>query len=446
MERALTYGDQLAREQPDDGYPRQREYVEYAPSPRMYHAGPAYDEYTGRRTGFRESERFYGPPPEDIIYTRPHDGGHSRQYSSHLRQVRYADEGTEHHYSAEGRPREASGPRGQSAADRFLEEFVPEQPPASEEQPPPPPRPDSKPSVSAHEGEDGSRYTPPPPNPPPPGETESQQRPLPAPQPAPSTVSNQSRYEPPPNGRHIPTPDSVGPPRRPAPQRRRDRPHENRMPARYYRYMSVAARDEPYGRAPSITRSQRSRYEEQRRRIDEAETPQPTTERDRAYEPTYSREHSVDHPSPEGHFYPPARPAPREYVSIQDRAHHFSPPRYHRYDEPRGPSAPYYDDYGPPEYEIVRVRGDYRQPRPYMGEYRQPGPARYHEPYHDPYVYERPPPQRYNSRPEEYVYYEDRERERPPPRRPVHEPEAEPLEPPPVGVKVEVATPAPMPE
>ena len=81
-----------------------------------------------------------------------------------------------------------------------------------------------------------------------------------------------------------------------------------------------------------------------------------------------------------------------------------------------------------------------------MGEYRQPGPARYHEPYHDPYVYERPPPQRYNSRPEEYVYYEDRERERPPPRRPVHEPEAEPLEPPPVGVKVEVATPAPMPE
>lgn len=215
------------------------------------------------------------------------------------------------------------------------------------------------------------------------------------------------------------------------------------MPSRYYRYMSVAAREDPYGRAPSITRSQRSRYEEQRRRIDEAETPKPTTERDRAYEPTYSREHSGDHASPE-HFYPPARPEPRGYVSVQDRTHHFSPPRYHRYDDPRGPPPPvYYDDgYGQPEYEIVRVRGDYRQPRPYMGDYRQPAPVRY-EPYHDPYMYDRPPPQRYNSRPEEYVYYEDRERERPPPRRHVNEPEAELAEPPPVGVKIEVATPAP---
>jgi hypothetical protein len=103
----------------------------------------------------------------------------------------------------------------------------------------------------------------------------------------------------------------------------------------------------------------------------------------------------------------------------------------------------YYDEpYRQPEYEIVRVRGDYRQQRPYVADYRQPGPARY-EPYHNPYVYERPPPQRYNSRPEEYVYYEDRERERLPPRRPVQEPDAEALEPPPVGVKIEVATPAP---
>lgn len=216
------------------------------------------------------------------------------------------------------------------------------------------------------------------------------------------------------------------------------------MPSRYYRYMSVAAREDPYGRAPSITRSQRSRYEEQRRRIDEAETPQPTTERDRAYEPAYSRDHSIDHVSPEETFYPNSRPPPRGYVSVQDRAHHFSPPRYHRYDEPRGPPPPmYYDEYGQPEYEIVRVRGDHHQPRPYLGEYRQSGPARY-EPYHDPYLYERPPPQRFNSRPEEYVYYEDRERERPMPRRPALEVEAEPLEPPPVGIKVEVATPAPM--
>lgn len=207
--------------------------------------------------------------------------------------------------------------------------------------------------------------------------------------------------------------------------------------------MSVAARDDHFGRAPSITRSQRSRYEEQRRRIDEAETPQPTTERDRTYEPPYSRDHSVDHASPEDHFYPPARPAPRDYVSVQDRNHHFSPPRYHRYEDLRGPPQPiYYDDpYGQQEYEIVRVRDGYRQPRPYMGDYRQPG-ARY-EPYHDPYIYERGPPHRYDSRPEEYVYYEERQRDRPLPRRPVNEPDAEPLEPPPVGVKIEVATPAP---
>ncbi|KAF3001485.1 hypothetical protein E8E13_008680 [Curvularia kusanoi] len=437
----------LARDQLDDGYPRSRDYMEYAPSPRMFHAGP-YDEYSGRRTGFRETDRFYGPPAEEIVYARPHEGNHSRQYSSHLRQVRYAedDQGPEYEYTTASRPREASGPRGQSAADRFLEEFVPEQPSASEEQPLPPPRPSSKPPVPANEGDDSSRYTPPLNNLLPPSETESQSRPLVAPQPPPSTVSNHSQFESPAqNGRHIPTPDSIGPPRRPGPQRRRDRPHEHRMPSRYYRYMSVAARDDHYNRAPSITRSQRSRYEEQRRRIDEAETPQPTTERDRTYEPAYSRDRSVDHTAQEEHFYPPGRPAPRDYVSVQDRNHHFSPPRYHhRYEDPRGPPQPiYYDDpYGQPEYELVRVRGDYRQPRPYVGDYRQPGPARY-EPYHDPYMYERPPPQRYNSRPEEYVYYEDRERERLPPRRPVNEPDAEALEPPPVGVKIEVATPAP---
>ncbi|KAJ4355193.1 hypothetical protein N0V95_003153 [Ascochyta clinopodiicola] len=429
-----------SRDQPDDGYTRPREFLEYAPSPRVFHAGPVYDEYSGRRTGFREAERFYGPPAEEIVYA-----GHGRQYSSHLRQVRYAeDDGQRHgyHYPTEARPREASGPRGQSAADRFLEEFVPGQPPASEGQLPPP-RPDSKPSVSAHDDDD-SRYTPPPPNQPTPSEPESQHRPLTVPQSVPSTVSNGSGYQvPPSNGRHNPTPDSVGAPRQPMPQRRRDRPHEQRMPSRYYRYMSVAARDDSHGRAPSITRSQRSRYEEQRRRIDEAETPQPTTERDRAYELPYSRDHSVDHASPEESFYPPVRPPPRGYVSVQDRAHHISPPRYHRYDEPRGPPPMYYDEYGQPEYEIVRVRGDYHQPRPYMGDYRPAGPARY-EPYHDPYMYERPPPQRYNSRPDEYVY-EDRPRERLP-RRPAHEPEAEPLEPPPVGIKVEVATPAPMPE
>ncbi|KAH6611656.1 hypothetical protein C7974DRAFT_419099 [Boeremia exigua] len=48
----------------DDGYGRPREYMEYAPSPRMFHSAPVYDEYSGRRTGFREADRFYGPPTE----------------------------------------------------------------------------------------------------------------------------------------------------------------------------------------------------------------------------------------------------------------------------------------------------------------------------------------------------------------------------------------------
>lgn len=436
----------MSREHVNDGSSRPREYMEYAPIPGMANTSPTYDEYSGRRTVFREQERFYGPPQDEVIYTHPREGSHGREYSTYPRQVRYFEEDdqrVEYRYVREPRSRDASLSRGQSAADRFLDELVPGQALTSEPtQPPHPLEPETKPSTPAQEAEDEPRFTPPPPSAPASTDPGNQRRSLAAPPPkAPSTVSNGSRYEEyRPNGRHVPTPDSVGPPRRPGPHRRRDRPHEHRMPSRFYRYMSIA-RDDPYGRAASMSRSQSRRYEEQRRRIDQQETPQPNIDHD--YEPAYSRDHSVDQHSPEDNFYHHTRHAPREYVSVQDRLHAYSPPR-HRYNESRGSQHVYVDEYGQPlhEYEIIRVRGDHRQQR---GPYYQP-PRYEPEDYHYvPITYERPPPQRYNNRPEEYMYYE--ERERPLPRRPAPAPDAESemYEPPPPEIKVESA-PVPAPE
>jgi hypothetical protein len=230
-------------------------------------------------------------------------------------------------------------------------------------------------------------------------------------------------------------PGPGGAPRRTGPQRRRDRPHEQRMPARYQRYMSVA-RDDPYGRGSSMSRSQSRRYEEQRRRIDQQETPQPNAEPD--YEPDYSREPSLDQHMQDDGFYPPARRHPRGYVSVQDRfqSHAYSPPRY-RYDEPRGPQHYYVDEYG---YPVIRVGS-----RPSHASYMTHHQPRYEEDHYQyvPVQYERPPPQRYNSRPEEYMYYD--ERERPLPRRPAPDAEADVYEPPPPEIKVE-SVPIPMPE
>ncbi|KAF1842700.1 uncharacterized protein K460DRAFT_396201 [Cucurbitaria berberidis CBS 394.84] len=435
---------QMSREHLDEGYSRPREYVEYAPSPRIAHPSHAYEEYSGRRTVFREQDRFRGPPEDEVIYTHPREGSHgSREYSTYPpRQVRYYEEDEqqpEYRYVREPPPREASPPQGQSAADRFLEEFVPGRTSASEStQSQLPLPPETKPSAPVQESEDSSRYTPPPLNVSKASELGAQIQPLAPPHPrAPSTVSNGSRYEEHRvNGHYIHAPSSAGAPRRAGPHRRRDRPHEHRMPSRFYRYMSVA-RDDPYGRASSMSRSQSRRYEEQRRRIDQQETPQPTAEHD--YEPAYSRDPSIEQPSPEDSVYPRVRQQPRDYVSVQDRLHPYSPPRY-RYDEPRGPQAVYVDEYGQPvhEYEIIRVRGDSRQPRGYQ-------PARY-EPEHYQYVpfsYERPPSQRHSSRPEEYMYYE--ERERPLSRRPAPEAESEIYEPLPPEIKLE-STPVPVPE
>jgi hypothetical protein len=437
----LTNLCQVSRDQPDDGY-RPREYTEYAPSPRIIHAGLAYDEYSGRRTAFREPERMYGPPHEGYIYAPPHEEGYDRNYGAASRQIRYYENGQhpEYRYVREHRSPEASAVHGQSAADRFLDEFVPGTAPTNDPtQPPPPPRPDSKPPVPAQDAQGGSRFSPPASNPAPnpasTDEVEAHHQSLAALRPnAPSTVSNGSRFdEPPSNGHHAPPPDP-GPPRRHAPYRRRERQHE-RMPSRYYRYMSVAreTREDPY-RASSISRSQSRRYEEQRRRIDQQETPQPGM--DARYEGNpRSRDHSVDQPDD---VYPPG-PHARDYVSIQDRSYHFSPPRY--LNEPRGAGPVYVDEYGQPvhEYEIVRVRGDTRPQR----QYGHAAPAHYGPDYPYAPVYDRPPAQRYD-RPGEYVYYEERERERqrPLPRRAAFEAEAEAFEQQ-VGIKVEGATPGP---
>ncbi|KAF2831480.1 hypothetical protein CC86DRAFT_463362 [Ophiobolus disseminans] len=423
------YHRQMSREDMDEGYTRPREYhLDYAPSPRLVHSGPAYGDYQGRRTAFREHERIYGPPPEEVVYAQPREGSHGREYAAYTRQPRYYDDEEprpEYRYVRERHSREAGSARGQSAADRFLEDFVPGQTPVAEPMQPPPltQQSETKPTEPAPGAPEAVRYTtPPPPNTPVVKEPEHVSRPLVAPHPRPpSTASNGSRYEDfHSNGRHVPTPDSGEPQRRAGPHRRRDRPHEQRMPSRYYRYMSVA-RDEPYGRGPSMSRSQSRRYEEQHRRIVQQETPQPNAEPE--YESAFSREQSVDLAQPEDRFYP--RQVPREYVSVQDRLHPhaYSPPRF-RYDEPRGSRPVYIDDgYG---YEVVHVRGEPRHhPRgPYVS---YPQPARYEQERYE-YVpvpsYERPPAQRYNSR-GEYVYYEERDRALP--RRPAAAaPEVEP--------------------
>ncbi|KAF2133013.1 hypothetical protein P153DRAFT_333863 [Dothidotthia symphoricarpi CBS 119687] len=428
----------MSRERADDDYPRQREYMDYAPSPRMLHSGPVYEEFSGRRTSFREHNRYYDPPSEEIIYTHSRDRSNTQGLNAYPRQVRYYDEEdrpAEYRYGRDHQSQEASPRRGQSAADRFLEEFVPGQDSADDTKQVPRPLPlNSEPDPSLRI-EDGSRYTPLPTSVPSAEETGIQHQTLGAIHPvAPSTISNSSRHEDYHlQGRHVPMPGPSASSRRSGPQRRRDRPHDQRMPSRYHRYSSVA-RDDPYGRGPSISRSQSKRYEEQRRRIDQQETPQPNAES------TYSRDQSVEQPLPEESFYHPTRHQSRDYVSVQDRLHPYSPPRY-RYDDPRAPPV-YVNEYGEPlqEYEIIRVRSDRRQSHvPYMSH--QPSTRYESERYqYVPVAHDRPPAQRYNSRagPEDYIYYEDRERLLP--RRSVAEPEDD-YEPSPPEIKVE-STPA----
>ncbi|KAF2187107.1 hypothetical protein K469DRAFT_570881 [Zopfia rhizophila CBS 207.26] len=439
---------QLPRDHLDDDYPGPREYMELGPNTRIIReAGPPYEEYHGRRALYREHEPFYGPDPDDVIYACPREGLHAQEYGPYLHEVRYRDDGgrrSEYRVVKESEMREQSPPSsGKAEADRFLREFVPGEPsiskPVEQESGS---QPETKLPGTEADLDDGSRYTPPPPTVLPPADSQMDPtRSLEAlHHTAPSTVSNGSRYEEyRPNSRLVQTPDSGGALRRHGPHRRRDRAHHDYVPSRYYRYMSVA-RDEPYARGASMSRTQSrryERYEEQRRRIDQQETPHP----DRDYDPTYSRDQSVDQGPPDDPYYHQIRHAPREYVPVQESLHPYSPARY-RYTGPpedaRGPPI-YVAKYGQPvhEYEIIRVPRDPRQPRP---QYLSHPPARYVPEHHSDHIqyvpvpYDRAPPThlprgadpRYD-RPSSYVYYEEREM---PPRRPEFEPEGEPYDPP----------------
>lgn len=445
---ANSFPAQLPQTPLDEDYARPREYISYAANPRIIRdTYSELDEYSGRRPLYREHEPLDRYDRDEGTYPAAR-GERLSDQDRRTFQARGYWRGPhpEYHVAKEPVSPEPAPVSGHAAADNFLREFLPAQPStraASIQEPVP--LTSTNPVSAQPEPDDGSRYSPPPTN----SLAAIDPSPVPTPQKALSTISNGSRYEErPAKGRQVPTPDSGGP-RRTGYYRRREH-----IPSRYGRHMAVA-RDEPYARGASMSRSQSKRYEryeEQRRRIDEQETPHPKG--DREYEPIYSRDASVDNGYPEDPYQASVRVSPREYIPIQDRVPPYSPPRYRRYaGSPEGPRAPpqmYLDQYGQPV-EIIRVPRDPRaERRPYP-------PARYYTEReateHFQYVsYDRPPP-RHDGRPAEYVYYEERVGAEPPlsGRRPVFESDSEviapphPLPPPP-EIKVEgvsAAVPAP---
>lgn len=418
----------LTRDPMEEDHPTSRGFLEIAPTPRRIRdTGIPYEEHQGRRPIYPEHEEIY----YDFHHEEPPYGTSSRdqrrdhELVSHAhRHVRYVEDEDNHRPALRvvrrsqelGAPIEEHGPGLSSdirASGHDGSTHLPPKPPAAETDP-----------------EDGSRYTPPPPNSATVGDHLDPGNSFPGASHhvAPSTVSNSSRHEDRP-GRHVPTPDSVTGSRRNGPFRRRER-HNDHVPARYYRYMSVA-HDEPASRGPSMGRSQSrryERYEEQRRRIDQQETPQSNAERD--YDPAFSRDQSMDRGLPDDSYQPPVRLGPREYIPIQDRLQPNSPPRL-RYasDDTRGAPPVFYDDLGQhvQEYEIIRLPREHRRTYVQQGRYYPE-----HENGHIEYVsYQRPPP------PREYVYYEGRPSSS---RRPVFEPEREPSFQPPPDIKVEGAS------
>ncbi|KAF2648339.1 hypothetical protein K491DRAFT_642688 [Lophiostoma macrostomum CBS 122681] len=427
----------LPRDSADDDYPRPREYLEFAPSPRrMRDAGPRPADYTGGRPSYRAHASFHASPQAEVVYGYPHEGHRSQEYEVYPSEFHYFEEDrgrAEYRLAREPHSRDHSPSRIHAEADRFLEELVPNSSLLEDTS-----KSDTGPSAAlkAAEADDGIALS---------GRSQADQG-YPATPAHPaglSTASNHSRYEERRPARRQ-MPDSGGVPRRPVPYRRRDK--QEYVPSRYYRSV---AREEPFARGSSMSRSQSKRYEryeEQRRRIDQQETPQPPGDRDQ--DPPFSRDHSVEQGPPDDPYPPPLSAAPREYVPLQDRLHPYPPSRY-RYggapEDARG-SPVYLDEYGQPlqEYEVIRVPRDYRQARP------APRPPSRYRTGHDPepfqYVpvsYDRPPPHRYTGLPAEYVYYEERDR-LPPARRPAYEPESEASyepPPPPPEIKVEGAAP-----
>ncbi|KAF2270419.1 hypothetical protein CC78DRAFT_573700 [Lojkania enalia] len=428
---------QLPRDHIDDNYPGPHQYMELGPSTRILReSGHPYEDYHGSRSLYREPDAYYDPGSNGVVYARPLEGFRGEEYEPYLQEVRYFEDNDrrmDYSHAREPRSEEISTSRAKAEADRFLEELVPSQPsvakPADRE-----PALGSQPKLPAAEPDanGGPPYTPPPLSiPPADDQTEQFQSLAAASHTAPSTISNGSRFEDyRPAGRQVPTPDSAGGPKRSVPYRRRERYHEH-VPSRYSRYMSIT-RDDPYARGASMSRSQSrryERYEQQRRRLDKQDIPQPSADRD--YDPPYSRDQSVDQAHPEDPYHHQIRHVPRErdYVPVHE-GHQVYPPsrvRYARPEDPRATPPVYIDEYG---YEIIRMPREHRQPR---------GPNLPHPPTryvteHDsnlqyvPISYNRPP-QQYDDRPNSYVYYE--ERERAPPRRPgpgpTLEPESEPL-------------------
>jgi hypothetical protein len=417
---------QLPMDSFSDEHSRPRDYLEHAPGPRrLRDSGPRYEEYEERQPVYREQEALYLPSRSGLVFAQPREGAyvsHNRPLSRHVHYVE-DDRPPQYRYERVPRSREPSPSGERSAADRFLDEFVPGRPPTNESGPlSAPPKALGAMEVDA---DDGSRYTPPPPNIPVTDQT-ARRPPNGSVHPrAPSTVSNGSRYEENrTSGRQIPTPDSGRGLRRPGPHRRRERLHDH-VPSRYSRYMSIA-REEPYARGASMSRSQSKRYEQQRRRIDQQEVPQPNLGR----EPAYSRDHSVEVAPVDDTTYS-TRQAAREYVSVQDRFQPYSPPRYRssgHNEELRGPAQVYVDKYGHQvqEYEIIRVpreRGPHISTR-YAG----------HEDgvQYVPVSYGHPP-QVYGDR-AEYAYYDERQ---PSARRPTYDAEDAYEPPPPPEIKLE---------
>lgn len=418
-------------------FARPQEYIEYAPGPRHHRESePVYEEYQGRRPLYHDEEAYYRR--DEVVLAHPRAGRYEEDYRPVSRHVRYVEDDARHPGHQLREEHGSIGPSpvdGKSAADRLLEDFAPNSTIASAG--PGAPRLEvHQPVAAGPKPDDGSRYTPPLPSFVVPEMIPEQRRPHVPPHRTASTVSNGSRndeYHT--SGRQVPTPDNTQGPRRPGPQRRRDR-YQDHTPSRYYRYLG-AAREEPYARGSSMSRSQSKRYEEQRRRINQQETPQPGAEQDA----TYSRDQSVERGAAEEPLVQTRRPQ-QDYVSVQDRLHPYSPPRYRyadsRYtEEPHGGRPPMYvDEYGRAldDYEVIQMPRDPRPPRHSYGRYIE------YEPEHVQYVpvtYERPHARHYQGVPE-YVYHEGREGPLPP-RRPRYEPE----EPPPPAIKVENAAPVP---
>ncbi|CAI6332198.1 unnamed protein product [Periconia digitata] len=386
------------------------EIPEFQSNQRRYReTRPYHEDFHERQSLYRGHDEAFYRPGEDHGLTYPRNGLHASDYRPSSRQFRHPEAArysvSDARYVGESRGQNINLSEEKLAADQVLEDFVPSRP-STNEQLDVRDKPLLEPDL-----DDGSRYSPPPVNTANAGGVTDQHRLSDTAQPPPpSTVSNGSRYEEGrPARRPILTPDSARGSRRPGPQRPRDRQHGG-APSRYYRYMSVA-RDEPYSRGASISRSQSKRYEEQRRRIDEQETPQPTADR----EQPYSRDHSVERaPTDDNTFH--GRPVPREYVSVQDRPYPLPSPRYRysRYsEESRGPAPVFVDDHGYPfqEYEIVRIP---REPQPARGSYAPHSPTRYmeHEPEDVRYIpvsYDPPYSHRYDGGTQR-VYYDERER------------------------------------